>query len=247
MGWGTGNLGGGSGGLNFKVVGGTSEPTSAKENTIWVNTDQKITGYILSATEPEEPEEGMVLITIGTESAVAFSVTKKNPVMVYPISAKQFVSGAWADKVAKSYQGGKWVDWVTYLFNNGEVLDISTWSEQNIAITVSDKITIIGSGSWMHFFGIWTTEKINLTGKKKICVEGKFTAANYGYIGITSAPFSGTTSHSSVVAKKALDTTNTKWELDISGYPGEYYPCIFVNDSQQTVWTAGTITKWWIE
>lgn len=45
---------GGSGGvsLNFKVVGGTTEPSSPKKNTIWIDTDQKITGWEFSATEP---------------------------------------------------------------------------------------------------------------------------------------------------------------------------------------------------
>ena len=44
-------LGGGAN-LNFKVVGGTTEPASLKENTIWVNTDQKITSWHFGAEEP---------------------------------------------------------------------------------------------------------------------------------------------------------------------------------------------------
>ena len=90
MGWGSGNIGGcGSGGLNFKVVGGTSQPTNPKENTIWVNTSTTITGYVFSAAEPAAPEEGMVWITTGTSSTVEFNALKKNGIQVYPISAKQ--------------------------------------------------------------------------------------------------------------------------------------------------------------
>lgn len=125
MGWGTGNLGGGSGGLNFKIVGGTSEPSNPKENTIWVNTDQNITSYILSATKPETPEDGMVMITIGKDSTVAFSVTKKNPVMVYPISAEQYVSGAWVSKGAKTYQNGMWLPWMLFLYDAGTFSAVS--------------------------------------------------------------------------------------------------------------------------
>lgn len=45
--------GSGSGeGLNFKVVGGTTQPASPKENTIWVNTDTEITSWDFSVTEP---------------------------------------------------------------------------------------------------------------------------------------------------------------------------------------------------
>ena len=48
--------GGGSSGasLNFKVVGGTTEPANPSENTIWVNTDEPITSWIFSAKNPVE-------------------------------------------------------------------------------------------------------------------------------------------------------------------------------------------------
>lgn len=39
-------------GLNFKLVGGTAQPADAKENTIWVNTDEEIHGW---AFAPENP------------------------------------------------------------------------------------------------------------------------------------------------------------------------------------------------
>lgn len=108
----------GSGGgapLNFKVVGGTTAHSNAKENTIWINTSTAITIYVFSETQPTNPVAGMVWIITGTLSSVAFSATKKNPVMVYPLSAKQYIGGAWVDKTAKSWQNGAWVDWITIL------------------------------------------------------------------------------------------------------------------------------------
>lgn len=45
-------FGGGGALLNFEVVGGTTEPTNHKGNTIWVDTDQKITNWIFSASDP---------------------------------------------------------------------------------------------------------------------------------------------------------------------------------------------------
>ena len=45
-------IGGGGASLNFKVVGGTSTPSSPKENTIWVNTDAEISSWAFSAEEP---------------------------------------------------------------------------------------------------------------------------------------------------------------------------------------------------
>lgn len=45
------NVGGGDN-LNFKIVGGTAQPSNPKENTIWVNTSTAIHAWDFSATEP---------------------------------------------------------------------------------------------------------------------------------------------------------------------------------------------------
>lgn len=44
--------GGGGAALNFKVVGGTTQPSNPKENTIWVNTSQEITSLDFGVTAP---------------------------------------------------------------------------------------------------------------------------------------------------------------------------------------------------
>ena len=46
------NAGGGSAALNFKIVGGTTAPSSPSENTIWVNTSTPISDWIFSASQP---------------------------------------------------------------------------------------------------------------------------------------------------------------------------------------------------
>ena len=96
--------GGGGGGLNFQVVGGTTAPSNPKENTIWINTTEKITSWIFSATEPQNPIPGMVWIRTGVSSPAEFNALKKNGIQVYPISAKQYVSGAWVNVTVKIYQ-----------------------------------------------------------------------------------------------------------------------------------------------
>ena len=112
---------GGSGGLNFEVVGGTTQPTSPKENTIWVNTSTDITGWAFSVTEPSSPVEGMVWIKTNTSGIIAFNALNKNTIEIYPLSAKQYISGAWVDKTAKIYQNQQWVDWWNgELYKNGE-------------------------------------------------------------------------------------------------------------------------------
>lgn len=44
--------GGGGNSLNFEVVGGTTEPASPKENTIWINTDVPVKEWMFSNTNP---------------------------------------------------------------------------------------------------------------------------------------------------------------------------------------------------
>lgn len=120
------NMTGGGNPLNFKVVGGTAEPSNPKENTIWVNTDKEITGWHFATEQPDDMKEGEVWFSTGTYSTTEFNALKKNGIQVYPISAKQYVGGAWVNKVAKSYQGGAWVDLRVYLYNDGnEFIDIT--------------------------------------------------------------------------------------------------------------------------
>ena len=105
--------------LGFEVVGGTSAPSNPKENTIWVNTSTSITSWVFSATQPTRAT-GRVWISVGASSSVAFNALKKNNITVYPLSAKQYVSGKWVDKTAKIYQNGAWVDWWDgQLYENG--------------------------------------------------------------------------------------------------------------------------------
>lgn len=118
---GNGGSGGGAG-LNFKVVG-NPQPASASENTIWIDTDTEITSWIFSATEPDTPSEGMVWIATGTAAPVAFNALKKNGIMVYPMSAKQYIDGVWVTKTAKSYRNGALVDWITYFYKDGNTFD----------------------------------------------------------------------------------------------------------------------------
>ena len=102
--------GGTGAGLNFKVVGGTTQPANPKENTIWVNTSNEITGWIFSAEEPDVPEEGMVWFAVGLSSLAEFNALKENTLQVYPVLAKQYASGEWSESPAKIYQGEKWAN-----------------------------------------------------------------------------------------------------------------------------------------
>lgn len=95
--------------LNFEIVG-NPQPENPEANTIWINTDTEITGWALTASEPDLVD-GFVWITVGDVSPVAFNALEENCLMVYPLSAKQCIDGAWVAVTAMSYQGGAWVEW----------------------------------------------------------------------------------------------------------------------------------------
>lgn len=174
--------GGGSGGLNFQVIGGTTAPSNPKENMIWVNTSTKITSYIFSATQPTG-SAGMVWISTGTSSPSEFNALKKNGIQVYPLSAKQYVSGAWVDVTAKSYQGGEWVEWITYLYNEGdECTDITGgWITRVISGTTTpsvtkkaDRINITAyraENTTHNQAMVYTDDSIDISGAELLCVD----------------------------------------------------------------------------
>ncbi len=116
-----GGSSGGAGGSELVIVGGTTSPAKATHNTIWVNTPTEITSYVLAGTEPAIPIAGMVWLTIGAGGSVKMaSPVGDDWVVVYPLSAKQYVDGVWVDRTAKSYQNGEWVGWTVHLYNGGD-------------------------------------------------------------------------------------------------------------------------------
>ena len=105
------NMTGGANPLNFKVVGGSVQPESPAENTLWVNTESPVTAWVFSATEPEEPIEGMLWFTCSMSAKVPFDALKSNGLMVYPSKCSQYISSAWQSREAMIYKDGAWQDW----------------------------------------------------------------------------------------------------------------------------------------
>ncbi|MGN0976656.1 MAG: hypothetical protein ACI4PH_01260 [Faecousia sp.] len=119
--------GGGGNALNFDVKAYDTEEAllaaTPKENTIGIITGTPITGWVFSAVEPENPTEGLAWIVTGTSSGAEFNALRKNTIQVYPLSAKQYVSGTWESAAAKSYQSGDWADWWDgYMIKDGVAL-----------------------------------------------------------------------------------------------------------------------------
>lgn len=183
--------GGGVGGSELVIVGGTTRPAKANHNTIWLNTPNEITSYVLSATEAETPVEGMAWVSIGDSGSVKMvSPVGGDWITVYPLSAMQYVGGAWVDVNAMSYQYGEWVEWfpagALYWEGNERTSITGGWvavakkyqSSSNIttkAPTVTrydDYIYATQTGSACGLFHI--ANAVDLTGYNKLIAEGEF-------------------------------------------------------------------------
>ena len=244
------NMAGGEGAsLNFAVVGGTTQPTAPKENTIWVNTSTKITGWKFSATQPAAAE-GLVWFSTGAGSKTAFEALKKNGIMVYPISAQQYSGGAWANKGAKIYQGGEWADfWDGTLYYLGDLCYEATggWTHNDFTIqgysanpdcgiNSSNELYCVGKPGAPGIMGI--REPVNLSSYKTITLVGHTTnneECSRLYISTTKE-----LAYTSV-ASVALPMGEKSVTLDISGINGEYYVAIAASPNYSATSTASHI------
>lgn len=100
--------GGGGGGVGLNVVGGTTQPTNPRENTIWVNTTTAITGYALSPTQPETGTEGLVWLKTA-DTGVEINVGKKNAVLLHLAMSQMYIGGSWATVEGYVYKSSAWV------------------------------------------------------------------------------------------------------------------------------------------
>lgn len=239
--------GAGGPGLNFKVIG-NPQPETAKENTIWVDTD-KINNYYFSAEQPENMVEYDVWFLIGRYSTVAFSAIKKNPVMVYPLSAKQYVNGALVDVTSKSYQGGKWVDWWSgELFDNGKQFEFITggwW--RNTAINIGSLYNnhTVEIGDTLHTSAtsggsaVTTTKnKIDFTGYKNLHIT--VDAAYQGWVAI-HVPSSGNIVTMNVGALNNISSAGT-YTLPVHSVTEPAYVSVGAADNRNI-----TVSKLWLE
>lgn len=113
------------GGLNFKIVGGETRPNNPDDNTIWVCTAVKISGWVIDAAEPAAPVDGTVWIAAAESGDTEFNAAKNNMLTIYPAGCQQYISGVWEIKTAYIYKDGAWVQfstpWNGELFEQGDV------------------------------------------------------------------------------------------------------------------------------
>lgn len=230
------NMTGGGGGaaLNFTVVPGLTQPGTASENTIWVKTAQ-IGAWYFSATQPEGMQEWDVWFQTGTESDVEFDALRKNAVQVYPLSAKQMVSGVLVDLEAKSYRSGEWVNWWNgELYDHGDEFELKTGGWKLVkeggggSLSNTGEELILTAGGASNGVAAFTNKKIDLTN------------VNYIYFNVSTRTYSGDLNYAHLSVQNA---GNTSWEhttnnqantdigkgskgefaIDVRNLSGEYY------------------------
>lgn len=218
--------------LNFDIIDGTAEPTNPKVNAIWINTDVKITGFHFAATQPQNMADGEVWVCIGISSSVQFNALKKNSLQVYPIFARQQISGALVEKVAKTYQNGAWREWWdgTILAGSNQYESFTGGWQTAEGIGTAVAITTTGINftrfsadndgtSWAYAI---TKNKIDLTPYSTLAFDCKADSSGYGTeIGV-SMNNSGTGDLLVKVVPTAYSEAQ-RFTLDISNIDGEAY------------------------
>lgn len=115
----------------------------------------------------------MVWIATSKSSSVEFNALKKNSVHVYPISTKQYLSGAWVSVTATIYQNGAWADfWNGELYKSGNEYQSITggwigrrpsgYFSSNGSV-LKNTATIKTVAGWNQYIAAVTSQKIDLT------------------------------------------------------------------------------------
>lgn len=244
---------GGGAGLNYRVFGGTSAPSDPKENTIWVNTSTAITRHVFSATQPKNLEAGMIWFQTDAKSAVPFNALKKNNITVYPLFAKQYVSGSLVNKTAKIYQGGKWVDWYVWdgvLYNAGNEYEAITGGWQ---VSRGRTNTSIPLGSVVKESNRMIIRDAKDPSAIQVCTKNKIDLTDYTMLHAELSDKSGALQIGNEVEMNngiARSSGYGRRSIDISGYKGAYYVAVqkFCQASGDSHYWGDTIlTKVWME
>ena len=168
--------GGGRSELNFRVVGSPEQPSTPRENDIWVSTSDEIITWVFDVSEPVAPVAGMVWIQVDFRSSAPLNALKRNGIHLYPVGVKQYDGSNWTDVTGKLWNGAEWVEIrlpYYYIVNAGGAADYAGgWasagnahSAQNSDGSIYLKTTTSASGnitmkSGISNFAEYSTMKI---------------------------------------------------------------------------------------
>lgn len=230
------NAGGGGVSMNYKVVGGTSQPSNPDANTIWVKSANEITSYRFSPVQPSGASEGMVWIKTGTSGSVILDIPKEATVRLYLTGCSQYISGAWVNVDAYIYQSSAWKQFGTaiiYLYNAGDKCTAVTggWTSSGYSYASRDVVAPVFGTSTMKVQCTQhtsagqvaiggTANKIDLTNVDKIVINITAVTNSAAFIISTSKAIP-----SSPTKTTAISATGTV-TVDVSSLTGSYYLAI---------------------
>lgn len=201
---------GGGGGSGLNVVTGLGEPSSAKENTIWVKSDAAGKKYVFSETEPGSPTEGLIWFRVSSMGIIT--------------RADVYTAGAWAAVDTYMYLGGTWTQiasaWNGDLFYDGNQYEDVTGGWTGTSALTSTSPNLVSKANTVYNqkaidLSTWTT--LHVLGNIYSTKTGGF---ENSYIRVRSGGVSGI-----VAVSKGFSNGYNKvveYTLDIASLSGEY-------------------------
>lgn len=239
----------GSGGynpLNYKIVG-NPQPINPKENTIWVDTDTKITKHSFSPTKPSEMAEGEVWFASGNNGIVSFNALKKNNLSITPYYAKQLIGGVLKDVTAKIYQNSEWkIFWDGTLYDKGnEYTDITGgWSGYPSSYITKNENSIYVQGYGFTAGAAYTNKKIDLSKFQTLALNVTGYSDNHGELNyrLIVSTENGPNMNENIVASVS-GRTSGEITLNITNLSSSYYIGVYLSDTGGGYMHTATFNK----
>lgn len=198
----------GGAGLNFKIVGGTVQPASPKENTIWVNTDLEITGWAFDAQQPDNPETGNVWIKTGVNGNAPISAVKGKSLIIYPQSCMQWNGTEFISKDVKVYKNGQWITLKFWFLQGSEQYSGITGGWGAINTTGSFKSATADSS------GLVFATTSHIARNIATIAPIDFTGINTLYFSIAACEFSGNAGNGYSMNMGVHTDRTVRWSVD---------------------------------
>ena len=182
-------LGGGSGSPELVVIGRTTRPAKPSENMVWIATEREVTSYVFSATEPDNPVEGMVKIGIADGSDIKVTAPLNGDYIKMRMNhAKQYVNGTWQTVRVWMYKDGEWEKMIEAVYGK---ITVTYPSGSTCTCTDGNTVLVADDDSGETTFlvpnaGTWTVTSTNgeetIVEVVEITTEGQSESIELSYI-----------------------------------------------------------------
>lgn len=215
-------------GINIKIVGGTIQPSTATDNTIWVNTDANVSGCIISPTKPQDITTGMVWLESANAGSEVY-IGNSSKVLLHISGCYLYKESVWTPVDGMLYSSESWkaIDTTTYLIKNGDMAMVFNVTDNVGIVQNTGCVEIYGKSG----YGLARVDDIDLTDKTTITVEGIFdTTVAYDsgiqaaafYIGIWEKTDTSNKAKACVYYRGDGKGSVTSFVLDVKNFIGAY-------------------------